>query len=143
MTRPAFTAHGDHVRLTVRLTPNGGRDTIDGLETAADGEEHLKVRVRAIPEKGRANQALLAFLAKALGLPKGKLSLISGETQRKKILRIAGDPEDLMRRLADLIGKWAYLAPLARSTASAISCLATEASFQPKILTHLPGSRSL
>ena len=60
MANPAFTAHGDHVRLTVRLTPNGGRDAIDGLEAAADGEEHLKVRVSAVPEKGKANQALIA-----------------------------------------------------------------------------------
>lgn len=105
MANPALTAHGDHVRLTVRLTPNGGRDSVDGLETAADGEEHLKVRVRAVPEKGKANLALLAFLAKALGLPKSKLSLISGETQRKKILRIEGDPEDLIERLAGLVGR--------------------------------------
>ncbi len=105
MANPAFSAHGDHVRLTVRLTPNGGRDAIDGLEAAADGEEHLKVRVSAVPEKGKANQALVAFLAKKLGLAKSKLSLISGDTQRKKILRIDGDPEDLMRRLAELIGR--------------------------------------
>ena len=88
-----------------RLTPNGGRDAIDGLEAAADGEEHLKVRVSAVPEKGKANQALIAFLAKKLGLAKSKLSLISGETQRKKILRIDGDPEDIFRRLAELVGR--------------------------------------
>lgn len=105
MNSTALTAHGDHVRLTVRLTPNGGRDAVDGLETAADGEEYLKVRVRAVPEKGKANQALIAFLAKTLGLAKSKLFLISGDTQRKKILRIEGDPEDLMRRLAELDGR--------------------------------------
>ena len=105
MANPAFTAHGDHVRLTVRLTPNGGRDAIDGLEAAADGEEHLKVRVSAVPEKGKANQALIAFLSKKLGLAKSKLSLISGETQRKKILRIESAPEDLMKRLAELAGR--------------------------------------
>ncbi|QRY67332.1 DUF167 domain-containing protein [Ensifer sp. PDNC004] len=105
MASKAFTAHGDHIRLTVRLTPNGGRDAIDGVEAAADGDEHLKVRVSAVPEKGKANQALLAFLAKKLGLAKSKLSLISGETQRKKILRIEGDPEDLIRRLAELAGR--------------------------------------
>ncbi|WVT72987.1 DUF167 domain-containing protein [Sinorhizobium chiapasense] len=104
MANPAFTAHGDHVRLTVRLTPNGGRDAIDGLEAAADGEEHLRVRVSAVPEKGKANQALIAFLAKKLGLAKSKLSLISGDTQRKKILRIDGDPEEIFRRLAVLVG---------------------------------------
>ena len=49
----------------MRLTPNGGRDAVDGLEAAADGEEYLKVRVRAVPEKGKANQALLAAKAGA------------------------------------------------------------------------------
>lgn len=105
MASPAFTAHGDHVRLTVRLTPNGGRDAIDGLEAAADGEEHLKVRVRAVPEKGKANQALIVFLAKELRLAKSKLSLVSGETQRKKILRIDGDPEDIIKQLAEIVGR--------------------------------------
>ena len=105
MANPAFTAHGDHVRLTVRLTPHGGRDAIDGLEAAADGEEHLKVRVSAVPEKGKANQALIALLSKKFGLAKSKLSLISGETQRKKILRIDGDPEDIVKRLAELVGQ--------------------------------------
>ncbi|MEI2299199.1 DUF167 domain-containing protein [Ensifer sp. MJa1] len=105
MASSAFSAHGDHVRVTVRLTPNGGRDAIERLEAAADGEEHLKVRVSAVPEKGRANQALIALLAKKLGLPKSRLSLISGETQRKKILRIEGDPEDLRKRLAELVGR--------------------------------------
>jgi uncharacterized protein (TIGR00251 family) len=101
----ALTSHGNHVRLTVRLTPSGGRDAIDGFETAADGEEHLKVRVRAVPEKGKANAALVAVLAKALGLAKNKVSLVSGDTQRKKILRIDADPEAVRKRLAELLGE--------------------------------------
>ncbi len=85
--------------LTVRLTPNGGRDAIDGVETDASGERHLKVRVRAVPEKGQANKALVAMLAKAAGVAKSAVSLVSGETQRKKILRIEGDPEEILKRL--------------------------------------------
>ena len=99
MVNPAFTAHGDHVRLTVRLTPNSGRDAVDGLEAAADGEEHLKVRVSAVPEKGKANKALILLVAGSLRIPKSSVSLVSGETARKKILRIDGDPEDLARKL--------------------------------------------
>lgn len=105
MARGALTGCGDHARLTVRLTPNGGRDAIDGFETAADGEEHLKVRVRAVPEKGKANQALIAFLAKALGVAKNRISLLSGDTQRKKILRIETDPEEVIKRLAEIVGE--------------------------------------
>ncbi|APG86118.1 DUF167 domain-containing protein [Sinorhizobium americanum] len=105
MARGALTGFGDHARLTVRLTPNGGRDAIDGLETAADGEEHLKVRVRAVPEKGRANQALIALLAKSFGIARNRIALISGDTQRKKILRIEADPEAIQKRLSELAGE--------------------------------------
>lgn len=87
------------MRLTVRLTPNGGRDAIDGIEADANGERHLKVRVRAVPEKGQANKALTALIAKAAGVPKSAVSLLSGETQRKKILRIEGDPEEIVKKL--------------------------------------------
>ncbi len=84
--------HGDHIRLSVRLTPNGGRDTIDGVEQDADGNAHLKARVSAVPEGGKANKALVILLAKKFGLPKSSITFISGETARKKILRIDTDP---------------------------------------------------
>jgi uncharacterized protein len=105
VARGALTGIGDHARLAVRLTPNGGRDAIDGFETAADGEEHLKVRVRAVPEKGKANQALIALMAKAFGVAKSRISLLSGDTQRKKILRIDADPEEIEKRLAEILGE--------------------------------------
>ncbi len=89
----------DHIRLSVRLTPNGGRDAIDGIETGADGEAYLKARVSAVPEKGKANQALVVLLAKKLGVSKSSVAVLSGETARKKILRIDGDPEDLAEKL--------------------------------------------
>lgn len=95
----AWHAFPDHVRLSVRLTPNGGRDAIDGLETVSDGECYLKARVSVAPEKGKANKALIALLSKSLGLPKSTLIIISGDTARKKILRIEGEPEDLMEKL--------------------------------------------
>ncbi|MGV1791512.1 DUF167 domain-containing protein [Rhizobium sp. A37_96] len=98
MSKP-WQAFPDHLRLSVRLTPNGGRDAIDGLETGSDGESYLKARVSAAPEKGKANKALIVLLAKSLGIPKSSLALLSGDTARKKILRLEGEPEDLIRRL--------------------------------------------
>lgn len=94
-----YRAFDDHLRLAVRLTPNGGRDAIDGIETNADGEAHLRARVSCVPEKGKANKALLALVSKALGVPKSSISLVSGDTARQKILRIDGDPEDLKKRI--------------------------------------------
>jgi len=98
-----WQAFPDHVRLSVRLTPNGGRDAIDGLEAGSDGECYLKARVSAAPEKGKANKALIVLLAKSLSIPKSSLSLVSGDTARKKILRIEGEPEDLMKKLGALV----------------------------------------
>ncbi|NLS05662.1 DUF167 domain-containing protein [Rhizobium sp. P32RR-XVIII] len=99
----AWKIFDDHVRLAIRLTPNGGRDAIDGIETEGDGASHLKARVTAVPEKGKANKALIALLSKALGIPKSSIELISGDTSRKKILRIEGDPKDLVERLEMLL----------------------------------------
>ncbi|WP_440983866.1 DUF167 domain-containing protein [Shinella sumterensis] len=95
----AIRRHDDHVRLSVRLTPNGGRDAVEGWETGADGESYLKARVSDPPDKGKANKALIALVAKAAGVAKSAVSLVSGDTQRKKILRIEGDPEDIVLRL--------------------------------------------
>ena len=52
MNRP-WAAFTDHISLAVRLTPNGGRDAIDGIEIDAEGKSHLKARVAAVPEKVR------------------------------------------------------------------------------------------
>ena len=87
----------------MRLTPNGGRDTIDAVERDADGAAYLKARVTAVPEKGKANKALITLIAKTLKLPKSAITVISGDTARKKILRIDGDPEDLIGKLQTLL----------------------------------------
>ena len=85
--------------LHVRLTPKGGRDAIEGVETAADGRSHLKARVRAIPEDGKANAALEALLAKQAGLPRSAVSVIAGQTARLKQVELKGDPEAIVLAL--------------------------------------------
>lgn len=102
MTLP-YRPFDDHILLAVRLTPNGGRDAFDGVEIAGDGLAHLKARVTAVPEKGKANKALIALLAKALKVPKSEITVVTGETARQKILRIEGDPEDLKSRIDALV----------------------------------------
>jgi len=96
--------HDGHVRLSVRLTPGGGRDAIDGVEQHADGRAYVKARVSAVPEDGKANKALIVLLAKKLRLPKSSITIISGETARKKILRIDTDPEDFEKLFKKLMG---------------------------------------
>ncbi len=83
-------SEGEGVILRLRVTPNASKDLIEGVETAADGLAHLKVRVRAVPDKGAANAAVLKLLAKSLGIPKSALELVSGHTARVKTVRVTG-----------------------------------------------------
>jgi uncharacterized protein (TIGR00251 family) len=91
--------------LFLRLTPKGGRDALDGIETLSDGRKVVKGRVRAAPENGAANAALIAMLAKTVGVAKSAVTLASGETSRVKKLRIAGDPARLAAALASLLAQ--------------------------------------
>jgi uncharacterized protein (TIGR00251 family) len=90
MTLP-WTTVSEGVAVTVRLTPKGGRDAIDGIEALADGSSVLKVRVRAIPSDGEANAALGRVLAKAFAVPPRDVEIISGHTSRIKRVKISGD----------------------------------------------------
>jgi uncharacterized protein (TIGR00251 family) len=83
------------VSVALRVTPRGGRDDIDGIETLANGRAVLKVRVRAIAEGGEANRAVTELLAKALGVPKAKVRLLSGVTSRLKQIAVDGNPAKL------------------------------------------------
>jgi uncharacterized protein (TIGR00251 family) len=95
------------VTLPVRLTPRSGRDEIVGTE-AFGGETVLKARVRALPEDGRANQALERLLAHWLKLPPSTVSVAQGGKSRLKQILIEGDAETLARlieaRLTALAG---------------------------------------
>ena len=66
--------------MLIKLTPNASRDTITGIVATAGDEMRLALKVRAVPEKGRANTALIAFVAKLLALPKSSLKITSGST---------------------------------------------------------------
>jgi uncharacterized protein YggU (UPF0235/DUF167 family) len=87
------------VALELRLTPKGGRDTIDGIATLADGRVVLKARVRAAPSEGEANDALIRLVAKRLGVPPRDVALSAGATGRIKRLVISGDPPTLTAAL--------------------------------------------
>jgi uncharacterized protein YggU (UPF0235/DUF167 family) len=84
-------------RLVVRLTPKAAQDRLDGWDVDEHGRAVLKARVRAAPIEGRANDALVALVAKALKLPKSKVTLTGGETARFKTLEIDGLDEAEIR----------------------------------------------
>jgi uncharacterized protein YggU (UPF0235/DUF167 family) len=83
--------------LTVRVTPRGGRDAVEGWVRDEAGRAVLKVRVTAAPADGAANAAVMALIAKALKLPKSSLALISGDAARVKRIEIPADEAMLAR----------------------------------------------
>jgi uncharacterized protein (TIGR00251 family) len=88
--------------LSVRVTPKGGRDAIDGIAQLADGRAVLKARVRAAPSEGEANAAVGKLIAKALDIAPRDVSLDAGATARIKTLRISGDGPTLIAALEKL-----------------------------------------
>src|SRR4249919_3173484 len=95
---PWSTSSGG-VILTVRLTPKGGRDAIDGIETMSDNRVVLKIGVRAAPSEGEANAVLIKLIATAVGVPPRDVSLVTGATARIKRLNISGDGPTLVAAL--------------------------------------------
>lgn len=80
------------ILLTVRVVPRSSRSRVDGLVGDA-----LKVRLQAPPVDGRANAALVDFMAEALGVPRRAISLAAGLTGRTKRLRVEGITEAAAR----------------------------------------------
>ncbi len=89
--------------LAVRLTPGASADRIDGWDLDAEGRPVLKVRVRARPVEGEANEALVKLMARALGIPKSAVAIQRGGQSRTKMIQVAGlSDEDIRSRLTDL-----------------------------------------
>ena len=94
-----YAAMEGGVRLALRLTPRASKNRMDGVMQDSEGRPLLKLRLVAPPVEGAANEALIAFLAKALSLHKADITIRSGETGRVKILHLAGDSAVLLQRL--------------------------------------------
>ena len=89
--------------VSIRLTPRGGRDAIDGIEQRADGRAVLKVRVRAAPSEGAANKALIRLIAQALDVAARQVTLTGGASARVKRLMIEGDSAALAAALEKIV----------------------------------------
>lgn len=81
MSRPA----GPSATVSVRVVPRSSKEGVAGCEGGV-----VRIRLNAPPVEGKANEALVRFLAKALGVPKGRITLVAGERGRSKIVRVAG-----------------------------------------------------
>ena len=88
-------AAGSENKIAVRVHPNAARNEVVGFIG-----EVLQIRVAASPVKGKANQELIAFLSKVLGISKSRIGIIKGHTARNKVIAIDGlSQEDTMKRL--------------------------------------------
>ncbi len=101
----AWAVGSGGLTISVRLTPKSSRDALEAPEALSDGRMVLKARVRAVPEDGKANEALIKLVAKALGAPARSVSVESGATSRLKSLRVAGDGPALASALEDFVRK--------------------------------------
>lgn len=99
MTGSAFRLAPGKIAFTVRLTPKGGRDAIEGWQQGADGRVYLKARVSSAPHDGEANEALIALLAHMLDVAKSKVRIVSGASARLKLIEVEGDSAALVARL--------------------------------------------
>ena len=102
MSKEPWSFRADGLVLSVRLTPKSSRDEITGFETLADGRMVLKARVRAVPQDGEANAALVRLLAKALHISASAVRIEAGASGRLKTLHLQGDAEILAAGLARL-----------------------------------------
>jgi uncharacterized protein len=83
--------------LSIRATPKAAKDEIAGIRNGA-----LLVKVTAAPEKGKANAAVIGLFAKTIGVPKSAFDLVSGDTDRNKVLRLASHGEEVLTWLRGL-----------------------------------------
>lgn len=77
--------------LTVRVTPKASRTAIQGVMATPEGHA-LKIAVTAPADKGKANAAVCELLARSFGVAKSHVTVAAGETDRRKLLRISGNP---------------------------------------------------
>ena len=89
----------DGVRLRLRVSPGSRRSGFGGL---VDSGARLAVRFSPSPVEGKANKAVEALLAKALGIPKNRVVIVRGLRSREKMARVEGDPEALAAAASQL-----------------------------------------
>ena len=103
LSSPAGLVTGG-VRVQVKLNPKSSRDEIFGIVKEADGRHRLLVRVKAPPVDGAANEALIRLLAERLGIARRAVEIMNGECSRLKTLKLVGDGDQIIRRLAEISG---------------------------------------
>jgi len=74
--------------LRIKVIPKSPKSEIVEILKDESGEETVKIRIKAVPEKGKANTELIKFLSKETGVHKDKISILSGKTSQLKLIKI-------------------------------------------------------
>lgn len=85
------------IRFSVRITPKASQNAILGWKQDADGQAYLKISVTSIPEKGKANESVIALLSKIWKIPRSAIIIEKGDTERNKFLSIPQEYGDLLK----------------------------------------------
>ena len=99
-----FELHKKGLMIRVRISPNSSSCAVNGVMEAADGTKLLKISLKSVPEKGKANKELIDFLAQKMRIPKIDIELVSGETQRVKKILFYGEAKALKAQLFKWLG---------------------------------------
>lgn len=86
--------------ISIRVTPRSAKPGIGEWKVDPGGRSFLEVRVSAAPADGAANEEVIKSLAKALGLPKSSLIIVSGQTARLKRIELPLDEAEIRSRLS-------------------------------------------
>lgn len=97
---PLTVARGA-LRVAIKLKPGGSVSRIEGVTRDAGGDCYLNVKVRAAPEKGQANAALIALLARAWRVPRQRMRISAGATRRRKTVLIESADDELLAQLTE------------------------------------------
>jgi hypothetical protein len=103
LAKTPFKVVPEGLEVQIRVIPNASRDSIGDVVADAQGNGALKLAVTAVPEKGKANTAVIKLLAKSWRLRKTDCQVIRGQTERYKTLFILGDGKNLKATLQQII----------------------------------------
>lgn len=90
------TAQG--AQFLLRVQPRSSRNAIAGVISMGDKGEAVKLAITAPPVDGKANQAVIEFLARLFGVPKSSVAIVSGETGRNKMIAVRGLGAEQVRK---------------------------------------------
>lgn len=90
----AVTANADGCTVTFKVIPRASKSEFVGRE-----EAWIKIRLQAPPVDGKANEALIKFLSDYFKIPRRDITVVSGQTSRLKIIRLAGVPAERFNQI--------------------------------------------